>query len=201
MINTLRLTVFLSLTALGFGQEPIVQKSTIWLDTVKRGDMARAVRGLGVLAAKSIAELSIAETQIQEVRPGQPAQLDTRNGLVRGKVLRVVPGVANGVATVEVQVAGALPAGAVPGLNVDGVIDIEVLKDVIHVGRPATAPARSNGVLFKLDPDGQHATRVNVQYGRASVNTIEVLSGLKPGDQVIVSDMSAHAARDRVRLQ
>jgi HlyD family secretion protein len=171
------------------------------MDTVKRGDMTRAVRGLGVLATNRTAEISIPETQAQPIRPGQQAQIDTRNGVVRGKVVRVAPGVANGLVKVEVQAEGALPSGAVPGLNVDGTIEVEVVKDVIYVGRPATGSAQSDGVLFKLDEDRQHATRVNVKYGRASTHTIEVVSGLQPGEQVILSDMTAFATKDRVRLQ
>ena len=108
---------------------------------------------------------------------------------------------ADGLVKVEVQVEGVLPSGAVPGLNVDGTIEVEVLKDVTFVGRPAMGSAQSGGVLFKLAGDGQHVTKVDVQFGRASVNTIEVLSGLQPGDQVILSDMSAFAAKDRVRLR
>jgi len=105
------------------------------------------------------------------------------------------------MAKVDVQAEGTLPCGAVPGLNVDVMVQLEVLKDVIYVGRPAVSSPQSEGVLFKLAGDGQHATKVNVRYGRASVNTIEVLSGLQPGDQVILSDMSAFATKDRVRLQ
>jgi hypothetical protein len=197
----LRLTVFLGATAIGLGQEAVVQKSTIWIDTVKRGDMTRTVRGLGVLAANRIAEVSIPEAQAQDVKLGQPAQLDTRNGVVQGKVVRISPEVVNGMVKVGVQAAGELPAGAVPGLNVDGAIQIELLKDVTYVGRPVSGTGKSGGVLFKVDQDKQGATKVNVQYGRASINTIEVVSGLQPGDQVIISDMSAHANKDRVQLK
>ena len=200
-MQTLRLTVLLGATVLGFGQEAVVQKTTIWVDTVKRGEMTRSVRGLGVLAANRIAEVRVAETQAQDITPGQTAHLDTRNGVVRGKVIRVFPGVAKGLVKVNVQVEGALPPGAVPGLNVDGTIDVEVLKDVISVGRPVMGSPPSEGVLFKLEGDGQHASKVTVQYGRAGATTIEVLSGLQPGDQVILSDMSAVATKDRVRIQ
>jgi HlyD family secretion protein len=200
-MQTLRLTVLLGITVLGFGQEAVVQKSTIWVETVKRGEMTRAVRGLGVLAANGTAEVRVAETQAKDITPGQSAHLDTRNGVVHGKVTRVFPGVDQGLVKVNVQVEDALPSGAVPGLNVDGTIDIEVLKNVIAVGRPVMGAPRSTGVVFKLDRDGQHASQVTVQYGRAGVNTIEVLSGLQPGDQVILSDMSAFATKDRVRLQ
>src|SRR5262245_36335050 len=166
-MHTLRVTVLLGTTVLGFGQEAVVQKSTIWVDTVKRGEMTRSVRGLGVLAANRIAEVRVAETQAQDIRPGQSAQIDTRNGLVRGKVIRVFPGVTNGLVKTDVQVEDALPSGAIPGLNVDGTINIEVLKDVIYVRRPVMGSPRSEAVLFKLEGDGQHASKVTVQYGRA----------------------------------
>jgi len=193
--------VLLGATTLAFGQEAVVVKSTIWIDIVKRGDMIRSVRGVGALAANSTVELRIAETQANDIKPGQRAQFDTRNGLVEGKVVRVLPGVSDGLVKVEAEVAGALPSGAVPGLNVDGVIDVDVLKDVMYVGRPVMASPQSEGVLFKLEPDGQHATKVTVHYGQAGVNTIAVRSGLQPGDKVILSDMTVFAAKDRIRLQ
>jgi len=201
MMHTIRVATLLSATTiLGFGQDPVVAKSTIWLDTVKRGDMIRTVRALGMLGANKTAELRIPESQVRDVKPGQAAHLDTRNGMVNGQVRRVVV-VTDGPARVEVAVEDALPKGAVPGLNVDGTIDLEILKDVVYVGRPVMGTPQSNGVLFKRAADGQYATRVTVQYGRASVNTIEVVSGLQPGDQVILSDMSAYATKERVRLQ
>src|SRR5262249_13415658 len=137
----------------------------------------------------------------EPIKPGQEAQLDTRNGIVQGKVRRVFPGAANGLVKVEVQIEGVLPSGAIPGLNVDGVIAIELLKDVLYVGRPMLAGPQSDGVLVKLDEGGQHASKVNVEYGRAGVQTLEVLGGLKAGDKVILSDMSAYGTKERVRLQ
>jgi hypothetical protein len=117
---------------------------------------------------------------------------------VKGKVTRVLPVEANGVAKVQVQAERAVPE-AHPTLDV--LVELEVLQDVLFVGRPAVGSSQSEGVLFKLDADGQHARKVNVRYGRASVNTMEVLGGLQAGDQVILSDMSAFATRDRVRLE
>jgi HlyD family secretion protein len=199
MMDTLRLTVVLGVTTLVFGQDAVVQRSSVYTDTVKRGAMTRAVRGPAVLVGNNIAEVSIPAAQVQEIRPGQPADIDTgRGGVVKGKVTRVLPIVANGAAKVEVQAERTLPE-AHPTLDV--LVQLEVLNDVLYVGRPAVGPAQAEGVLFKLDGDGQHATKVNVQYGRASVNNIEVLSGLRPGDQVILSDMSSFATKDRVRLQ
>jgi HlyD family secretion protein len=200
-MNMLRLIVLLGVAALGFGQDAVVQKSSVWIDTVMRGAMTRAVRGLGVLAPNNRAELSMPASQAQQIRPGQSADIDTRNGMVKGKVTRVGAPDANGIIKVDVQVESALPSGAVPGLNVDGTVQIEVVKDVIYVGRPAAGAAHAEGTLFKIDADGQHATKVNVRYGRASVQTIEVLSGLQPGDQVILSDTRAFATNNRVRLQ
>jgi hypothetical protein len=195
---SLRLAVFVCGAALAFGQETVVQKSTIWMDTVRRGDMTRAVRGAGTLVRSNIAEVSIPAAQAQEIRPGQPADIDTgTGGVLKGKVTRVLP-VAHGVAKVEVQAERTLPESH-PTFDVH--VQLEMLRDVLYVGRPMVGPAQAEGVLFKLDGDGQHATKVNVRYGKASVNTIEVLSGLQPGDHVILSDMTAFATKDRIRLQ
>jgi HlyD family secretion protein len=198
-MKMLRLTVVLGVAALGFGQEAVVQKSSVWIDTVKRGAMTRAVRGQGVLVRNNIAEVSIPEAQVQEIRPGQPADIDTGSGgVVKGKVTRVLVGVSNRMPKVEVQAERTLPEGH---STLDVLVQLEVLRDVLYVGRPAVGSAQTEGVLFKLDGDGEHATKVKVRYGRASVNTIEVLSGLQQGDQVILSDPSAFATNDRLRLQ
>ena len=201
MMKHLLLTLFLAATVVASGQVSVVQKSAIWMETVKRGDMTRDVRGGGVVTSERTAEISIRETQAEPIRPGQAAQIDTRNGVVQGKVLRIVPGAADGLVKVEVQTEAAWPRGITAGFNVDGTIDVEVVKNVVYVGRPATGWPESDGVLFKLDDDKQHASRVNVKYGRASTRTIEVLSGLQPGDHVIISDMTPFAKNDRVRLQ
>jgi hypothetical protein len=147
------------------------------------------------------AVLRIPETQAKDVQLGQTASIDTRNGLVAGRVSRVDPSVQNGTVTVDVTLTGALPPGARPDLSVDGTIEIERLKDVMYVGRPAYGQPESTIGLFRLAPDGKEAARVNVKLGRASVNTIEVLHGLNVGDRVIISDMSAWDSSDRVRLR
>jgi multidrug efflux pump subunit AcrA (membrane-fusion protein) len=147
------------------------------------------------------AELHIPETQAKDVVVGQRASIDTRNGLIPGRVVRIDPAVENGTVTVDVALTGALPRGARPDLSVDGTIEIERLTNVLFVGRPAYGQAESTVGLFKLEPDGEHARKVNVQLGRGSVNTIEVRGGLKEGDVVILSDMSAWDAADRVRLK
>ena len=147
------------------------------------------------------AVLRIPETQAKDVQLGQTASIDTRNGLVPGRVSRIDPSVQNGTVTVDVTLTGTLPPGARPDLSVDGTIEIERLQDVMYVGRPAYGQPESTIGLFRLTPDGKEATRVNVKLGRASVNTIEVVQGLNVGDRVIISDMSAWDSHDRVRLR
>ena len=146
------------------------------------------------------AELKIAETQAKDILVGQDAQIDTRNGIIPGKVSRIDPAVINGTRTVDVRLIGALPSGAVPDLSVDGTIEIENLKDVVYMGRPVFGQPNSTITIFKIDPDGKGASRVPVKLGRTSVNTIEILDGLKVGDRVILSDMSAMDGHDRIRL-
>jgi HlyD family secretion protein len=147
------------------------------------------------------AELKIAETQAKDIQIGQLASIDTRNGMVEGRVIRIDPSVQNGTRTVDVSLPDELPRGAVPDLSVDGTIELERLPDVLYVGRPAFGQEQSTVGLFKLDPDGSGASRVQVKLGRNSVNQVEVLSGLKVDDTVILSDMSAWDAFDRVRLK
>ena len=147
------------------------------------------------------AEIKIAETQAKDIQLGQKAEVDTRNGIVEGRVARIDPSVQNGTRTVDVTLTGALPKGAVPDLSVDGTIELERLNDVLFMGRPAFGQDQSVVGLFKIGPDGANAERTQVKLGRSSVNTIEVLSGLKVGDQVILSDMSAYDAYDRIRLK
>jgi HlyD family secretion protein len=147
------------------------------------------------------AALQIAETQARDIQLGQPAAIDTHNGVIPGHVTRIDPSVVNGTRTVDVDLDGPLPPGAVPQLSVDGTIDLERIADTVQVGRPALGNENSTLSLFKLDPDGKGATRVSVKVGRASVNSIQVLEGLKEGDVVILSDMSRYDAVDRVRLE
>ena len=147
------------------------------------------------------AALQIAETQAHDVQIGQQAEVDTHNGIVSGHVTRIDPSVVNGTRTVDVSLDGTLPPGAVPQLSVDGTIDLERLHDVLYVGRPAFGNENSTISLFRIDPDGKTATRVQVQVGRASVSEIQILSGLKEGDRVILSDMSRYDNADQVRLE
>jgi RND family efflux transporter MFP subunit len=167
--------------------------------------------GQHVTAGTSVAEviqldklkaaLQIAETQARDIQIGQPASIDTHNGVIPGHVTRIDPSVVNGTRTVDVALDGALPPGAVPQLSVDGTIDLERMTDVLYVGRPALGNENSTLSLFKLDPEGKGATRVPVKVGRASVNSIQVIEGLKEGDTVILSDMSRWDNVDRIRLE
>jgi len=147
------------------------------------------------------AEIKIAETQAQDVIIGQSATVDTRNGFISGHVIRIDPSVQNGTRTVDVSLEGDLPKGAVPDLSVDGTIELERLNDVLYMGRPAFGQEQATVGIFKVDADGVQARRVQVQLGKSSVNTVEILSGLQTGDKVILSDMSAWDAFDRVRLK
>jgi len=147
------------------------------------------------------AEIKIAETQAKDVAIGQKAAIDTRNGIVAGRVFRIDPSVQNGTVTVDVAIDGPLPQGARPDLSVDGTIELENLRDVLYVGRPVHGQADSTIGLFKIVNDGAEAVRVNVKLGRSSVTTIEVLQGLQVGDKVILSDMSAVDNFDRIRLK
>jgi len=146
------------------------------------------------------AELKIPETQAKDVQLGQLASIDTRNGIISGRVERIDPAVINGTVTVDVKLEGPLPLGARPDLSVEGTIEIENLKDVVYVGRPAFGQPNSTVGIFKLDEEGNGATRVQVKLGRSSVNTVEILEGLKPGDRVVLSDMSTWDAFNRIRL-
>lgn len=167
--------------------------------------------GQHVTAGTSVAEvvipnqlkaaLQIAETQAHDIQLGQPAEVDTHNGIVPGHVTRIDPSVLNGTRTVDVTLDGPLPPGAVPQLSVDGTIDLQHLHDVLYVGRPAFGNPDSTISLFRIDPDGKTATRIQVKVGGASTTEIQILSGLNDGDRVILSDMSRFDATDRVRLE
>jgi HlyD family secretion protein len=146
------------------------------------------------------AELRVAETQARDIQVGQPASVDTRNGVIGGHVVRIDPAVQNGTVTVDIALDGALPRGARPDLTVDGTIELERLDDVLFLGRPAFGQEGSAVRLFRVHANGE-ATRVQVLLGRSSVSTVEIVSGLSAGDQVILSDMSAWDAFDRVQLQ
>src|ERR1044071_8019235 len=178
------------------------------LTQVEEGQKVAAGAPLGKVAQPSHlkAELKIAETQVKDVTPGQVAIIDTRlagggsNGLIEGRVSRIDPSILNGTVTVDVALEGKLPDGARPDLSVDGTIQLEKLDDVVYVGRPVFGQQNGTVQLFKIDPDGKYAQKVKVTFGKSSVNTIEVTDGLKVGDRVILSDMSAHDSYDRIKL-
>jgi HlyD family secretion protein len=146
------------------------------------------------------AELRIAETQAKDVEIGQRAAVDTRNGVVEGRVMRIDPAVQEGTVTVDVELVGELPRGARPDLSVDGTIEIERLENVLYVGRPAYGQSGTTVSLFRLLADGATAERVDVTLGKSSVNTIEIVSGLSEGDEVILSDTSAWDDYRKIRL-
>ena len=147
------------------------------------------------------AQLKIAETQAKDIIIGQKASVDTHNGIIAGHVTRIDPAVQNGTVTVDVGLDGVLPPGARPDLSVEGTVEIERLTDILFVGRPVHGEANSTVGLFKVVDDGREATRVQVQLGRSSVNTVEIVKGLEVGDKVILSDMSAWDNYDRVQLK
>lgn len=146
------------------------------------------------------AVLQIPETRMKNVRIGLDASIDTRNGIIPGRVIRIDPAATNGTVGVDVALRGAMPEGARPELSVDGTIQIAHLSDVVHMDRPVSGEPGATIGLFKMDPDGRGASRVNVKLGQASVNTIEVRDGLKVGDRVILSDMSQYDSQSRIRL-
>jgi HlyD family secretion protein len=147
------------------------------------------------------AEIKIAETQAKDLKPGQNATVDTRNGIVKGHVIRIDPSVVNGTVTVDVEIDDPLPLGARPDLSVDGTVELENLKDVLYVGRPVHGQSDSTISLFKVVNDDSDGVRVAVKLGRSSVNTVEILQGLEVGDKVVLSDMSQWDNVDRIRLK
>jgi GWxTD domain-containing protein len=172
----------------------VVARSALWPDTVKRGDMVRQVRGLGVLGPNGAVEVKFSPASIQELSMGKVANVDLRTSLASGRVARISP--ESGV-TVQLDA----PTSLAPGAPADVSVTLETLRDVVYVGRPVYAAANTQGALFRLDPDGRTATLVPVRFGRTSVNQIEVVSGLAPGDRVILSDMTAYLRFGKVEIQ
>ena len=154
-----------------------------------------------VQPGKLKAVLRIGETQARDVALGQTASIDTRNGIVTGHVSRMDPAAQGGTVTMDVSIDGPLPAGTRPDLNIDGTIQLERLRNILFTGRPAIADDNSLVSLFRLDPDGKSATRVAVRLGRVSANSVEIVQGLKAGDNVILSDMSLPDNTERIRIK
>lgn len=189
---------------------PTVDKTTIWTDTVKRGPMVRQVRGLGTLrhdknSANLIAQITLPESMTKDVHPNQHAMVSTKKGtLAAGHVASVGREVVNGTVTVDIaldEVPRSFLSGGIVLPQIDATIDIEKIGDVLHIGRPVNSTANSSYSIFRIVNNGAEAERVTVKLGRVSVNTIEVLDGLKEGDQVILSDMSSYDNVDRIRLK
>jgi beta-lactamase regulating signal transducer with metallopeptidase domain len=182
--------------------EPTISRDAIWIDTVKQGDLQVSVRALGTLTSRTGGRIMMPEEQVRDVRLGQQAVLDLRNpqGLVNGRVASIDRKVVNGKVAVDLEIP-ELPESVKAGAALDTIIHIETLSNVVCVGRPVSAEANSEGTIFKLDPDGRQATRVKVQYGRPSVNQIQIRNGLAPGDQIILSDMSGYGNYERIVVQ
>ncbi len=179
------------------GTDGVLQEMTLQVgQRVHPGDVLAKVAQPWKLKA----EVKIAETQAKDVAIGQAAQIDTRNGIIPGHVIRIDPNVDNGTRKIDCKLDGPLPPGAVPDLSVDGTVEIARLTDVVYVDRPVFGQPNSQVSLFKIDEDGKGASRVTVKFGSTSVNSIEVKEGLKVGDQVILSDMSEHDQSQRIRL-
>lgn len=169
---------------------------------VEEGQQVVAGTNLARVARPDVlmAQLRVPETLVKDVREGQEVSVDTRNGLVPGHVIRIDPAVQAGTVLVDVDLTGTLPPGARPDLSIDGTIRIERLTNVLYVGRPAYGQPESALRLFKVDLKNGSAQRVPVQLGRASVNLIEIRQGLKPGDQIVLSDTSQWDKYDRLRI-
>jgi hypothetical protein len=190
---------------------PVVDKAAVWVDTVKKGPMVIGVRALGTLVppkkgaktedGSTTVQLKLPAAQAKDVRTGEAATIDTHNGIVPGHVVEVLPIVLGGTVAVNVKLDGPAPQGSTPRQQVDGTIEIGKLDNTTYVGRPVFGQPNTTVSLFKLDKDGKGASLVQVQLGRASVNTIEVVNGLQPDDKVILSDMSAWAGFTCVRLE
>lgn len=169
---------------------------------VTEGEQVTAGQNLAQVANPSRlkAIIRIPETQAKDIQAGQPASIDTRNGLIAGLVRRVNPTVENGTVDVEIRLTGALPKGARPDLTVEGSIELENLPDVLFVGRPAFSRENSAMTLFRIVPGGHLAHRIPVAFGRSSVTEIEIRSGLEAGDRVVLSDTSQYEKYDQLRL-
>lgn len=195
-----QLAILMVLAGTGsFAQEIFLSRDAIWVDTVKRGPMVRAVRGSGTITANNSVELKLPENQLAEVKPGQPVAIEPQTAsTLQGRVARINP-VVNGVATVLVELLQ--PTSLAPGTSVDGTIELERLNDAVYVGRPTAGQPNSEATIFKIDADGVHATKMRVRFGRPSLKTLQVLEGLQANDRVILSDMKDYEKYDRVTLK
>src|SRR5688572_9007612 len=180
------------------GEEGVLQELPL-----QPGQWVNAGTTIGrvVQPGKLKAVLRIGETQARDVAIGQTALIDTRNGIVEGRVSRMDPAAQGGTVTIDVAIDGPLPSGARPDLNIDGTIQLERLNDILFTGRPTIASENAVVGLFRLDPDGKTAARVKVRLGRVSANSVEVAQGLKPGDRIILSEVQVPDNTDRIRIK
>lgn len=185
------------------GMEGVLQRLGDGTSPLQEGQQLPAGALVARVASqtKLKAEVKIDETQARDIQLNQTAEIDTRNGIIPGHVVRIDPAVENGTVTVDVALDGPLPPGARPDLSVDGTIQLERLEDVLYVGRPVQGQPDSTMTLFKVVENGKAAVRVPVKLGRSSVTTIEIVSGMQVGDQVILSDMTQWDANPMVRLE
>lgn len=185
------------------GTEGVLQELNLNGHPLQVGQQVAAGTTIAKVAqpSKLMAELRVPETQAKDLTLSLPAQVDTHNGVVPGRVSRIDPAVQNGTVTVDIALDGALPQGARPDLSVDGTVDLERLSNVLYVGRPAFGQENSTIGMFVLQADGSSAVRIQARVGRSSANAIEVVGGLKEGDRVILSDMARWENYDRIRLE
>ena len=185
------------------GMEGILEELSLNGNSLQEGQQIAAGTTIAKVAnpRRLKAELKVPETQAKDVQLGQMAQVDTHNGLIQGRVIRINPSVQNGTRTVDVALEGDLPAGAVPDLSVDGTIDLERIANALFIARPAFGQERSTIGVFKLEPGGKTASRMQIALGRSSVSSVEVLQGLHEGDEVVLSDMSRWEQYERIRLE
>jgi hypothetical protein len=182
------------------GSEPVVYRDSIWMDTVKFGNLPITVRALGSLVSAGTAELKVPESLASQAQLGQSASIDTGRGVtIAGTVSRIDPYSSGGTITVAITLQTSMPEFA--GSQVDGALRVTTLHDVIYVGRPIFGAPNSSYMLFRLDPDGKHATQVKVQFGAMSVNSVQIVEGLQPGDQIVLSDMTKYDGTSRIRLE
>ncbi len=186
-------------------ETPTVDQATLWTDTVKRGDLAIERRGAGQLfkteSGELIAQLRVPESQSLDLEIGQTATVDLRIAEVGARVTELGDEIVQGTRMVRLEFTGEVPEAALPGMSIDASIQVDLLVDVLYVGKPAYGRSNSRLGLFKLIDDGGYAERVSVQTGRSSVNMIEITEGLAEGDQIILSDMSRWDASGRVALR
>jgi beta-lactamase regulating signal transducer with metallopeptidase domain len=182
------------------GNEPVVHRDAIWMDSVKFGDLPIMVRALGSLVSAGTAELKVPESLASLAQLGQSASVETKRGvLIAGTVSRIDSYTSGGTVTVAVALQTSLPEFT--GSPVDGILRVKTLHDVIYVGRPVFAAPDSSYMIFRLDPDGKHATQVKVRFGAMSVNSVQIVEGLQPGDHIVLSDMTKLDGASRIRLE